>query len=263
MKYHIMICAILKNETPYLIEWIDHHLKIGVEYFVLYDNNSTIPAKKTLDAYIKKGIVKVLDCKITNTPHLKAYTHCLYNMHDRTDWIAYIDIDEFIVLKKHHDIHSFLKDYDDYAGVCLNWVIYTANNHISKPEGLVMQNYTEPTPDDFSPNRHVKSIVHPGGVNTICSSHYPQYADDYYGVNEKYVFVPQAWSDFSNEVAQINHYFTKSFEEWLEKIGRGQGDSTHTREVDEFWIYNPNMLHLKEDIEQRYQKAIETYNQSR
>ena len=48
MRYNIIICAILKDETPYLIEWVEHHLQIGVEHFVLYDNNSIIPAKKTL-----------------------------------------------------------------------------------------------------------------------------------------------------------------------------------------------------------------------
>ena len=46
MKYHIIICAILKDETPYLVEWVEHHLGIGVEHFVLYDNNSVIPANK-------------------------------------------------------------------------------------------------------------------------------------------------------------------------------------------------------------------------
>lgn len=115
MKYHIIICAILKDETPYLVEWVEHHLGIGVEHFVLYDNNSVIPAKQTLEAYVRKGVVEVIDCPITNTPQVKAYSHCLFSMHNRADWIAYIDIDEFIVLKKHRDIHAFLADYDEYA----------------------------------------------------------------------------------------------------------------------------------------------------
>lgn len=263
MKYHIIICAILKDETPYLIEWIEHHLKIGVEYFVLYDNNSAIPAKQTLDTYIKRGIVEVLDCKITNAPQLKTYMHCLYQMHDHTDWIAYIDIDEFIVLKKHGDMHSFLENYKNVAGVCLNWMIYTANNHILKPEGTVMQNYTESVSNYFPPNRHVKSIVQPKHVNIIDNPHYPQYNAGCYSVNERYVYVPYACSEFSNEVAQVNHYFTKSFEEWLGKLGRGLADSTQTREVGEFWSYNPGMLHLKEEAERMFEKVINNYNRSR
>ncbi|MBS6704467.1 MAG: glycosyltransferase family 92 protein, partial [Alistipes indistinctus] len=60
MKYHMIICAILKDETPYLVEWVEHHLGIGVEHFVLYDNNSVIPAKQTLEAYVRKGVVEVI-----------------------------------------------------------------------------------------------------------------------------------------------------------------------------------------------------------
>lgn len=263
MKYNIIICAILKDETPYLVEWAEHHLGIGVEHFVLYDNNSVIPAKQTLEAYVRKGIVEVIDCPITNTPQLKAYTHCLYNMHGRTKWIAYIDLDEFIILKKHRDIHAFLADYDEYAGVCMNWVIHTANGHIEKPEGPVMQNYTEPLPDDFPANRHVKSIVRPDYVNTVDSSHYPRYDEEYYAVNEKFRYVPQAFCDFSNETIQLNHYFTKSFEEWLGKIGKGISDTLHTRAVEEFWEYNPGMLPRKDEIELKYKETIDTYNRFR
>ena len=27
MRYNIIICAILKDETPYLVEWVEHHLQ--------------------------------------------------------------------------------------------------------------------------------------------------------------------------------------------------------------------------------------------
>lgn len=263
MKYNVIICAIVKDETPYLIEWVEHHLKIGIDHFVLYDNNSTIPVKQTLDQFVKKGIVEVIDCPITNTPQLKAYTHCLYNMHGQTKWIAYIDLDEFIILKKHSDIHYFLSEFDEYAGVCMNWVIYTANNHITQPEGPVMLNYTEASPDDFPPNKHIKSIVRPNYVHTFLSSHYPIYDDDYYAVNEKFQYVPNAFSDFFNEIIQLNHYFTKSFDEWLTKIEKGMSDSFRTRPVEEFWNYNPNMLYLKDDVERLYEDRIRLYNKFR
>ena len=263
MKYNIIICAILKDETPYLVEWVEHHLSIGIEHFVLYDNNSVIPAKQTLEAYVRKGVVEVIDCPITNSPQLKAYTHCLYNMHGRTKWIAYIDLDEFIILKKYHDIHAFLADYDEYAGVCMNWVIYTANGHIEKPEGLVMQNYTESLPYDFPANQHVKSIVRPDYVSTVDSSHYPRYDEEYYAVNEKYIYVPRAFSHFTNDIIQLNHYFTKSFEEWLRKISKGMSDSLRTRAVEEFWDYNPGMLSKKDEIESKYTETIDIYNQFR
>ena len=84
MKYKTIICAILKDETPYLEEWIKHHLAIGVEHFVLYDNNSAIPIRETLKTYIRTGDVEVIECPIVESPQLKAYNHCLFEMHNRT-----------------------------------------------------------------------------------------------------------------------------------------------------------------------------------
>ena len=36
----IAICAIFKDEAPYLLEWLAFHRMIGVDLFVLYDNGS-------------------------------------------------------------------------------------------------------------------------------------------------------------------------------------------------------------------------------
>ncbi len=37
----IAVCAIFKDEAPYLLEWLAFHKMIGVDLFVLYDNGST------------------------------------------------------------------------------------------------------------------------------------------------------------------------------------------------------------------------------
>ena len=34
----IAVCAIFKDEAPYLLEWIAFHKMVGVDLFVLYDN---------------------------------------------------------------------------------------------------------------------------------------------------------------------------------------------------------------------------------
>jgi hypothetical protein len=36
----IAICAIFKDEAPFLLEWLAFHRMIGVDLFVLYDNGS-------------------------------------------------------------------------------------------------------------------------------------------------------------------------------------------------------------------------------
>lgn len=238
MKYHIIICAILKDETPYLVEWAEHHLGIGVEHFVLYDNNSVIPAKQTLEAYVRKGVVEVTDCPITNTPTGKSLFSLpfQYARPGRLDRIHRYR--RVYRAEKAPGTPRFSGQLATNMRSLSDWVIHTANGHIEKPEGPVMQNYTEPLPYDFPANRHVKSIVQPAGVGIVVSPHYALYSDDYYAVDEKHRHVPGAFSEFSNEIAQINHYQTKSFEEWLDKVKRGIADSNfNRRKVEDFWPF--------------------------
>ena len=37
-KYTVAVCAIFKNESVFLKEWLEYHLLIGVEHFYLYNN---------------------------------------------------------------------------------------------------------------------------------------------------------------------------------------------------------------------------------
>ena len=57
-KYELAIGAITKNEGPYIKEWIDYHILVGVQKFYIYDNESTDDTAKILKPYIKKGIVE-------------------------------------------------------------------------------------------------------------------------------------------------------------------------------------------------------------
>jgi hypothetical protein len=51
----LAICAIVKDEAPYLAEWIEHHKLIGFDYILLYNDGSTDDTQCILDAYAQKN----------------------------------------------------------------------------------------------------------------------------------------------------------------------------------------------------------------
>ena len=113
-KYDISICAMYKNEAKYLLEWIEYHRMIGVDHFYLYNNNSTDNHLSLIEPYINEGIITyneyVVD--ITNVGHMNAfkdvnypYNHCPQTYKLESKYIAFIDIDEFIVLRS-ENIHQ-------------------------------------------------------------------------------------------------------------------------------------------------------------
>ena len=57
MDFYLTISAIMKNEGPYLKEWLEFHHMVGVEHFFLYDNNSDDKTREILELV---GLAQVL-----------------------------------------------------------------------------------------------------------------------------------------------------------------------------------------------------------
>ena len=54
-KHRVALCLIFKNEAPFLKEWLDYHLALGVDHFYLYNNNSDDDFREVLRPYATGG----------------------------------------------------------------------------------------------------------------------------------------------------------------------------------------------------------------
>lgn len=59
-KYGLTFVAIVKDEGPYLIEWIEYHQFLGVDHFLIYDNGSSASTKELLRPYVETGVVEYI-----------------------------------------------------------------------------------------------------------------------------------------------------------------------------------------------------------
>lgn len=142
-KHSICICAIFKNEAQYLDEWINYHHLIGIDHFYLYNNNSEDNYKEILSPYINQGLVDLVEWP---QPHsqMVAYQDC-YNKHKTdTQWLSFIDIDEFICPISTDSIKDWLQSYKRYPGVAVYWKQFGSNGKlIHDTEKLVIEQYTQ------------------------------------------------------------------------------------------------------------------------
>ena len=60
-KYKASLCLIFKDEAPYLKEWLEYHLLIGIDHFYLYNNNSSDNYLEVLGPYIEDGTVTLIN----------------------------------------------------------------------------------------------------------------------------------------------------------------------------------------------------------
>ncbi|WP_366916825.1 glycosyltransferase family 2 protein [uncultured Nitratireductor sp.] len=89
----------MKDEGPYLLEWIAYHRALGVSQFLIADNNSTDGTGDLLRALQSTGFVELLDYPETPgvPPQLPAYSELMERFGSEADWIAFIDADEFLL----------------------------------------------------------------------------------------------------------------------------------------------------------------------
>ncbi len=55
------ICAIFRNEAPYLREWLEFHLLQGAERVYLYNNRSDDDFLSVLAPYLADGVVRLIE----------------------------------------------------------------------------------------------------------------------------------------------------------------------------------------------------------
>lgn len=231
--HYASICAIIKDEDKDVREWLNYHFLIGFEHVLIFDNNSHIPLKETLSDFISNGLVTVVDFPLNHAQQLSAYMSALKYWGNNTRWLAFIDVDEFIVPLQKDDIRDFLDDYTQYAGVGANWTMFSSNGHVMRPSGGILENYTA----CLGINPHIKSIVQPAMTQVAKSAHHFIYSSSNFCANEDGIPIPGFCTYPLADKIRINHYYYKSRNDFYEKIDRGlvtQMKSGRERTINNF-----------------------------
>jgi hypothetical protein len=253
----LAVAAIMKNEAAYLKEWIEYHRLAGVEKFYLYDNESGDDTKKILEPYIKSGIVEYFYFPgIGVSNQIRCYNDAVRRVRNRVKWLAVIDVDEFIVPVEKtiidiiNDLQADIwrKEHKKLFGLAVRWVQYGYGGHYTKPDGLVIENFRK----TGGAVMHTKSIINPRAVfytAPLCV-HMPLCLDFGFGRTESGKKNP--WeAPISIDTIRINHYFTKSYEEFAGKITRNKIGFPETKNI--LPEYDPDYLSKYEDpIMDRY-----------
>lgn len=225
-----MKCALVciaKNEDRYIQEWAHYHLRLGFDKIYIYCDHWSCPP-------ISDRRVRISNIEIEGAPpQIPVYNYALDCYREMYDWIAFFDVDEFLVLKKHATVKDFLSGRTESVGI--NWKLFGDN-------GLVEDDGSYGVLDRFTrcqsvPNQHVKCIVKCDPDIEMASPHNPNKlwrGSD--GELHDYAFCPNGNTD----EAQLSHYFCKTLPEWRKKQDRGGPDGFYRRPDSDFARHNFN-----------------------
>ena len=269
----ICICTLGKNENKYISEFVEHYKKYGVDKIYLYDNNDLEGERfeNVIGQYVNDNFVEIIDwrgVKGTST-YYGIMNSCYQAYHDKYDWLIFYELDEFLYLKNYQNIKDYLinKRFEKCESIQLNWVHMSDNNHIfyeNKPlyerfpikgKNVVKNKYNKICFIKTMIRGHLKniSITHNHILNEKL------FACDGFGKKSKIKKIENLNPDY--EFYYIKHYYTKSVQEFIEKIHRGdllRGNKKNIIEwaIEKFFYINKitfkKIKYIKDHLGEKY-----------
>ena len=128
--HQVSICAIFRNEAVGLREWIEYHQIVGVQHFYLYNNNSDDNYYEILSPYINHGLVTLIDWE-PSPGQISAYQHWYKEFRTQTQWVCFLDLDEYICPISDNNISNWLEKRKHFPVNEMYWRMFTSSGKIN------------------------------------------------------------------------------------------------------------------------------------
>jgi hypothetical protein len=209
---------------------------IGIDHFIILDNNSSDNIFEVSDKFINAGFLTLLRFPHEIRAQMDGY-QSVRPFLSAFDWVLVLDPDEFLDLKQYRSIQDYIDTFPtDVSAIQFPWLIYNYSGHVNSPEGLVTQSFTYINKP--STNVTFKSLTKVSALKSFGTPHHNDVTEGRV-MSSSYVDLNKAEAsksnfDFDFSAPCVNHYYTKSFQEFQEKVNRGRSNSHKKLNIDKF-----------------------------
>lgn len=260
----VLVTAV-RNEAPFLLEWIAYHRLIGFSRIVVLSNTSDDGTEDILAALAEAGEIAHyhVDPEPGHSPQYAARI-VFEEREGYVDgaWYMWLDADEFLNIHLgQRRLPDLLAKLDGVKGIHLNWRIFGTSGHQQFPGRFVSRDFPGASRSTFPPNRETKSLfrktdsitgfaLKPSRRPRLAPNHGLSAADFLTGTGSPLVpatTVTQKWfagdksirtntvlpGEMGWTLAQINHYSVRTPEFFALKAGRGRGAARDPRKPND------------------------------
>ena len=246
-----LIVSTMKNEAPFLLEWIAYHQAIGFDYFLIFTNDCTDGTDYLLDRLTELGVVKHRRNKVLRRgPHKSALKYAFEDpLMAEADWVYVTDVDEFLNIQAGDGmVDDLIATYPEADAIPITWRMFASNGNIDFPEGLTIQSSTDAeqdTPRSRRDLRFVKSMFRTDKRIAKLGLHAPHYKEEHrdeINWGSRYIEAnpegePRRPNNvYGYDVAQVNHYAVRSVDAYLLKRDRGRANHVSETLDDSYWL---------------------------
>ncbi len=239
----------VKNEGPFILEWVAYHRLIGVTDPLIFSNDCTDGSDLLLDRLDEMGLVRhyanpsmIMEIRRHHLAVIK-YINKLSRLR-RVDWVISFDMDEFICVNTGAGrLLDLFQACDGADVISINQLNFGCAGHQQFTEELQIdrfdkcQAYTGRT-NPRNPRRGVKSFTRVGADVKLITNHsprpFPGRGNELHWVNAANAALPDELKTreiksldetyVSYELAQLNHYALRSMDSFLTQAARGNAN---------------------------------------
>lgn len=250
-----VLVTTVKNEGPYILEWLAYHKSIGIDDIVVFSNDCTDGTNLMLNRLDQMGVLKHFDNPQgpRMDPQRSAYSRA--NRMDfvkSADWVLILDADEFLnVHVGDRTVDALIEHCQAPDAISVNWRLMGSCDEAHMAlDALVTERFTSGSTFDKPENGLVwgfKTLFRPRTFEFF-GVHRPKFKKtteivdgmaswtnaDGKPMGDQYL--RKGWRGSANNVtgegAQVNHYAIKSREDFLLKRLRGTANSKNKNRID-------------------------------
>jgi len=232
----ILCVTSVKDEAPYLVEWLAHYRGLGVSDFLVFTNDCSDGTDGLLEAVAEEGWLTRIDNPLEGKKTIqwqalnKARQHPLYQ---QADWVLVVDVDEFLALAEPYSTLPDLLGDAEGDAITLPWRLFGSGGHVLRPNRPTTEIFRNAAPAKLLvPAAHFfKSIFRPQAFQSL-GVHRPRSGQPARWLDSALEPLPEAfarqnaritmWGHFPKAPKlQLNHYAVRSVEEFMAKRARG------------------------------------------
>ena len=245
-----LIISPMKDEGPYLLEWLAHHRALGFSDFLIYTNDCTDGTDHMLDRLADRGLVTHKRAKqLKRGPQKSAFLDAFKSDdYASVDWVYVTDADEFLCVNTGNgQLSDLIAAYEVADVIPVTWRHFSTSGDVALNLGSVCDRYLDAEPvkaAEKSKGRFVKSLFKPSDAVMGLGVHAPKIAtskknNTSWGsaewLEDANADPTRPKSNFGYDIAQVNHYPLKSVDTYLMKRRRGRANHFNDTLGTEYW----------------------------
>jgi hypothetical protein len=241
-RYLVLTC--MKNEGPFILEWVAYHLSIGFDHFLVFTNDCDDPTVPILTRLQELGHVTHVDN--THRPgqrpshQVRAFRKApRQQAYQEADWVAVIDTDEFINIHVgDRSIRALTAAAPQSKCISLTWRLFGIGDRTEYRDVFLTEDLRHAAPLHCPKPAQAWGMksIHRTDAVTVTGAHRPKIVpgDDWKalgwvngsGEEMPEAYYAQGWrmkrGTIGYELGQLNHYALRNRETYLMKSVRGR-----------------------------------------